>query len=94
MKSPKNLDAAFESFKREIAGMSSNAFWNMLGTSIEELREKQQRDTSCIDSSFIISRNNSNFKYSKMEAGQSQECVFDIALSCHTFENPQVASAA
>jgi len=42
MKERERFNKAFKTFKQKISTMSSNEFWAMLGTSVEELREKQR----------------------------------------------------
>jgi hypothetical protein len=37
-------NAAYRAFEEEISNMGSDEFWAMLGTSIEELRAKQEPD--------------------------------------------------
>lgn len=40
----KNFDDAFEKFKKRIAEMPDNDFWDMLGTSIGELKELAEKE--------------------------------------------------
>jgi hypothetical protein len=97
MKTVKNLDSAFESFEREISEMNSDEFWSMLGTSIDELREKQRLDTeydNCINSSFVIFKSNFDFKYLAHDTATVPKCICASVSSCRSFEIDQAAFAA
>lgn len=90
-------EEAFKKFKRQLSEMDDTEFFHTLGTSIEELREKQRLDTEhddCINSSFIIFKSNFDFKYLTHDATTVSKCICASISSCDYFESDQATFAA
>lgn len=95
---------AIERFKSLLASMDDAEFFCTLGTSIEELKLKQELDVPRLISSFNILESkdilindsfiNNSFIYLKSDIFSVKEYTYSLASLCNVFEGQQILAAA